>query len=89
MVVNAGTAAMPVAGGTPDRDREACKSEACNIQDCLSKNGYDVSRCQGAIKDLQKCCERFQGVSIHCGFREGGKRDSVSAAPNDQIFKGR
>eukprot|EP00884_Botryococcus_braunii_P005297 jgi/Botrbrau1/14769/Bobra.0284s0003.1 len=80
---------MPVAGGSPDQDRDACKAEACKIQDCLAKNNYDVSRCQGVIKELQKCCERYQGVSIHCGFSEPGKKDSVGAAPNDQIFKGR
>jgi hypothetical protein len=78
---------MPVAGGSAERDRSACKSEACKIQDCLSKNDYDVRKCSDEIAKLKKCCEKYQGVSIHCGFDPEGK-DSATTAPQDQVFKG-
>ena len=40
---------MPTAGGTTNRD--ACKADACAIQDCLASSDYDMSKCK-----KQVCC---------------------------------
>lgn len=38
---------------------ETCKPQACAIQNCLEKNGYNESRCTKCIDDLYKCCKEF------------------------------
>ena len=50
---------MPVAQ-QKGSEKDACKTEACSIQTCLSQNGYDVSRCSHQIDRLRKCCEQHQ-----------------------------
>ena len=39
---------------------QACKTEACAIQTCLSKSHYQSEECQKQIQDLMKCCEKYQ-----------------------------
>ena len=39
---------------------QACKTEACAIQTCLSKNHYQGEKCQEPIQALMKCCEKYQ-----------------------------
>jgi len=36
-----------------------CHSRACAIQDCLSKNSYDESKCTVQVKALYECCRAF------------------------------
>lgn len=36
-----------------------CKPFACAIQDCLTANGYNESKCTKAIDALYKCCKEF------------------------------
>jgi hypothetical protein len=50
---------MPVAQ-QKGSERDACKTEACSIQTCMSKNGYDISQCQHQIDKLQQCCKKHQ-----------------------------
>lgn len=39
---------------------QACKTEACAIQTCLSKSHYQSEKCQEQIQSLMKCCEKYQ-----------------------------
>ena len=39
---------------------QACKTEACAIQTCLSKSHYQADKCQEQIQSLMKCCEKYQ-----------------------------
>ena len=55
--------AMPVAG-QKGSEKDACKTEACSIQTCLSKNGYNVSQCSHQVDRLKKCCEKHQARSL-------------------------
>ncbi|KAI1872442.1 hypothetical protein JX265_005322 [Neoarthrinium moseri] len=36
-----------------------CHPRACAIQDCLTKNNYNESRCQGLVYALYDCCDAF------------------------------
>ena len=44
---------------------QACKTEACAIQTCLSKSHYQSEQCQKQIQDLMKCCEKYQVCLTH------------------------
>ncbi|CAK9784280.1 DUF1903-domain-containing protein [Cutaneotrichosporon oleaginosum] len=33
-----------------------CQAEACAIQDCLDRNGYNEAKCQAAVRRLYECC---------------------------------
>ena len=75
---------MPVAGSSK---RDACKSEACAIQDCLAKNDYDMSKCQDKVDKLKKCCKDSMMESVHCGMVDS-RTDTDSGAsqkPDDQV----
>lgn len=75
---------MPVAGGSK---RDACKSEACAIQDCLAKNDYNMSKCQDKVDKLKNCCKENLKESVHCGMVDS-RTDTDSGAsqkPDDQV----
>ncbi|RCK67206.1 Cx9C motif-containing protein 4, mitochondrial [Candida viswanathii] len=38
---------------------EACKAQACAIQNCLQKNGYNEAKCSKYIDELYECCKSF------------------------------
>lgn len=38
---------------------DTCKPQACAIQDCLKKHGYDESKCSAQIDRLYACCKQF------------------------------
>lgn len=42
-----------------NRNSDPCKPEACAIQDCLSANGYNESKCTKIIDNLYLCCKKF------------------------------
>ncbi|BEI80649.1 hypothetical protein CcaverHIS002_0111780 [Cutaneotrichosporon cavernicola] len=35
---------------------QACQAEACAIQACLDRNGYNEAKCQSAVRKLYECC---------------------------------
>ena len=35
---------------------EKCQRYACRIQDCLSANGFDETKCGEEVEELKKCC---------------------------------
>lgn len=46
---------------------------ACLIQDCLTKNDYQESKCKSLIDDLNKCCQELinnGGKSVCCPERK-------------------
>lgn len=75
---------MPVAGSSK---RDACKSEACAIQDCLAKNDYDMSKCQDKVDKLKKCCKDSMMESVHCGMVDSrtDTDSGESQKPDDQV----
>lgn len=38
---------------------DPCKKEACAIQNCLKRHGYDESKCSDLIDQLYACCQGF------------------------------
>ena len=56
--------------GQKGSEKDACKTEACSIQTCLSKNGYNVSQCSHQVDRLKKCCEKHQArpLVLPCNF---------------------
>jgi len=51
---------MKMFGWAKKSDKEPCKTEACLIQECLSKNSFDHSKCTKQIEKLKACCENCQ-----------------------------
>jgi len=45
---------------------DPCQKYACKIQDCLQANNWQENKCQTAIENLRKCCERFQHLDQVC-----------------------
>ncbi len=75
---------MPVAGSSK---RDACKTEACAIQDCLSKNDYDMNKCKDKVDRLKDCCSKNLKESVHCGMLDS-RTDTDSGdsqKPDDQV----
>ncbi|KAK9245131.1 hypothetical protein V1506DRAFT_539255 [Lipomyces tetrasporus] len=40
---------------------KVCHAEACAIQDCLRRTGYNERRCSAAIDALYACCKKMYG----------------------------
>ncbi|CAR30129.1 Cx9C motif-containing protein 4, mitochondrial [Lachancea thermotolerans] len=38
---------------------DPCKPQACAIQGCLTKTGFDESKCSHLIDSLYECCSKF------------------------------
>lgn len=75
---------MPVAGSSK---RDACKTEACAIQDCLAKNDYDMNKCKDKVDKLKDCCSKNLKESVHCGMVDS-RTDTDSGdsqKPDDQV----
>ena len=47
-------------------DKEPCQRFACAIQTCLKSNNYDETKCQKAIEDMKKCCDKLTTYSYIC-----------------------
>ena len=75
---------MPVAGSSK---RDACKTEACGIQDCLAKNDYDMNKCKDKVDKLKECCRDNLKQSVHCGMVDSrtDTDSGESQAPDDQV----
>ncbi|GMM30743.1 Cmc4 protein [Martiniozyma asiatica (nom. inval.)] len=42
---------------------DACKPQACAIQNCLKSNGYNESKCTAYIDALYACCTEFYSTN--------------------------
>lgn len=42
-----------------DEQNYPCKKQACEIQNCLSKNNYDQNKCQEFVEIYNKCVKDF------------------------------
>ena len=66
-------------------EKHACKKFACAFQACLKQHGFqNMHMCQREIDDLKRCCERYNGISVHCSFPEiglGEQDDNSSDGP--------
>lgn len=75
---------MPTAGSSK---RDACKTEACAIQDCLAQNSYDMNKCKDKVDKLKDCCSHNLKESVHCGMVDSrtGTDSGESQKPDDQV----
>jgi hypothetical protein len=37
--------------------QQYCKRQACAIQDCLAKTGFQESPCAAVVRDFETCCD--------------------------------
>ncbi|GMK57501.1 hypothetical protein CspeluHIS016_0403350 [Cutaneotrichosporon spelunceum] len=44
-----------------------CQAEACAIQACLDRNGYNEAKCQAAVRRLYECCADMYARSAAAG----------------------
>ncbi|EGW33199.1 uncharacterized protein SPAPADRAFT_60529 [Spathaspora passalidarum NRRL Y-27907] len=58
---------------------ETCKSNACAIQDCLLRNGYNESKCTKYIDELYLCCKQF--------YQENGPEASSVCCPKFNLLQ--
>lgn len=42
-----------------NKTSDPCKPEACAIQDCLKRTGYNEAKCTKVIDQLYLCCKQF------------------------------
>ncbi|AET37886.1 Cmc4p Ecym_2134 [Eremothecium cymbalariae DBVPG len=66
--------------GWPCAVMGACKAEACAIQACLKRHGYDEGRCVAAVNELYACCRRFY---------RGQRGGSSSCCPGAEVVERR
>ncbi|KIZ02704.1 hypothetical protein MNEG_5258 [Monoraphidium neglectum] len=82
---------VAAAGATPYRN--ACKSQACAIQDCLNASDYQEARCAAQIAALISCCDAEMAAApqgaerpIQCCFgpryRDLAAKHGVAAQQN-------
>lgn len=54
-------------------ETHACKKFACQFQSCLKQHGFqNMYMCQTEIDNLRQCCEKYNGISVHCSFADYG-----------------
>ena len=51
---------MGMFGWSQKQEKEPCKTEACLIQECLSKNDFQHDKCKSQIDKLKRCCSECQ-----------------------------
>ena len=73
---------MPVAGSSK---RDACKTEACAIQDCLAKNDYDMHKCKDKVDKLKDCCSKNLKESVHCGMIDSEPTQTLETVKSQMI----
>ena len=47
------------------RDSPKCRTLACDIQYCLSKNNYNEKRCKNIINEWKECCNEWEKNHKH------------------------
>ncbi|KAK8858911.1 hypothetical protein IAR55_003142 [Kwoniella newhampshirensis] len=67
-------------GGVQD-----CQEQACAIQTCLTRNNYNESKCQSAVRDLYSCCvEMYRSAE-----KEGREMGGSTACPIRSVVERR
>ena len=56
-------------------EKEPCQRFACAIQVCLKNNNFDDTKCQAAIEDMRKCCEKLEKQQIYSFICQGCKHN--------------
>ncbi|ORY66488.1 uncharacterized protein BCR38DRAFT_181642 [Pseudomassariella vexata] len=56
-----------------------CHLRACAIQNCLTKNNYNESKCQGLIDALYECCDVF--------YQKNGDDASTVSCPKASLLR--
>ncbi|CAO3652923.1 unnamed protein product [Mucor hiemalis] len=58
---------------SPPQEVPPCQQFACAIQDCLTKNDYQESKCTKQLANLTQCCKELianGGKSVCCPERK-------------------
>jgi len=58
---------------------DACKPQACAIQNCLQSNGYNESKCSQLIDELYACCKSF--------YQENGPEGKTVCCPKFNLLQ--
>ncbi|KAK8873175.1 DUF1903-domain-containing protein [Apiospora arundinis] len=56
-----------------------CHPRACAIQNCLTKNNYNESKCQGLVDALYECCDAF--------YRKKGDNATSASCPKADLLR--
>ncbi|KAK6843212.1 hypothetical protein PG990_004865 [Apiospora arundinis] len=56
-----------------------CHPRACAIQNCLTKNNYNESKCQGLVDALYECCDAF--------YRKKGDDATSASCPKADLLR--
>ncbi|EGZ77643.1 DUF1903-domain-containing protein [Neurospora hispaniola] len=56
-----------------------CHPRACAIQNCLTRNGFDESKCQKQIDALYECCNAF--------YEKNGESASTVSCPKASLLR--
>ncbi|KAE8246990.1 hypothetical protein A4X06_0g4776 [Tilletia controversa] len=63
----------------PVSSEPACHPEACKIQSCLQKNGFQQERCENVVRELYRCCAQF--------YREKGDGAESDSCPLPRVVR--
>lgn len=58
---------------------DPCLPQACAIQNCLEKNGYNESKCTKVIDELYLCCKKF--------YDDNGGTELTTCCPKVLLLK--
>ncbi|KAK3334783.1 DUF1903-domain-containing protein [Neurospora tetraspora] len=56
-----------------------CHPRACAIQNCLTRNGFDESKCQKLVDALYECCNAF--------YEKNGDSASTVSCPKANLLR--
>ncbi|KAK7988016.1 37S ribosomal protein rsm25 [Apiospora arundinis] len=56
-----------------------CHPRACAIQNCLTKNNYNESKCQELVDALYECCDAF--------YRKKGDDATSASCPKADLLR--
>ncbi|OTB03050.1 hypothetical protein M426DRAFT_186709 [Hypoxylon sp. CI-4A] len=56
-----------------------CHPRACDIQDCLGKNGFNEAKCSHLVDALYECCDAF--------YRKHGDDATTASCPKASLLR--
>ena len=59
------------------KENGPCQRLACEIQECLQRNGYQQQRCAAAIKRFNECKQRWEESKHRKKMLAGEARDNT------------